>query len=800
MSVSTHRVLARFFALVLISLSLPAAFAQTGGTGKDVYDQIKSFSLTGGKAEVKDLALKRDRVQMSFTGTFYFSAPVNGRITGAVFIGQGTFRAGVPESKFETENLKRLLKAENISTGFTSAVLRFTDDTFDVIGAGKAEGAASAEAQKLAAETNGVELKQSGLNVASRLAISLLNNESPGFFFASFDGSRYNRFNFLLDHQNRVPTDVFSINGGEKGLIYSYSTTIKGNEVWAAFYATADYAKGSVAFSDANDIVDIDHFKMEIDVRDPKTKLATRTKMAMRTRFPNIKAIPFTLGEDLGESSGERLKKQLRVKSVRYGETVIDAVQEEWEGGLTIFLPTAIASSAQKLELEFEFEGDFLQAPANISNCWYPRSTTSWYPRHGYLDRATYEFKFLHSKKVKIATVGTRISEAPLPDSKEDMVTTYEMKHPVALVTFAVGPWERHKETIKWDKGEPETPLEFNSMPGEYLPIKEDFILAELNNSVRYFHALFGVYPYSGYSATFHPYGFGQGFPTMLMIPATDRASKYTYAFVSHETAHQWWGNIVAWRSYRDQWLSEGFAEYSGVLYSALRENPKAGRSLVDRMRESIKRPPETLTGIGSGRLNDTGPIIMGHRLSSTKSFGAYQALIYDKGALVLRMLHFLFSDPGSNDDKLFFEMMKAFVAKHRNSTASTEDFLAVANEHFAQTPIAKKYRIANLNWFFQQWLYETSLPSYRLEYSITNNPDGTATASGNVTQEGVDDQWFMPLPIVFSADGNRTASGTIHALGPKTPFQIKLPFKPNKAELDPNRWVLSEKTETKGL
>ena len=80
--------------------------------------------------------------------------------------------------------------------------------------------------------------------------------------------------------------------------------------------------------------------------------------------------------------------------------------------------------------------------------------------------------------------------------------------------------------------------------------------MAELNNSVRYFHSLFGKYPYETYGAAFHPYGFGQGFPSMVMIPKTDTASKYTFSFIAHETAHQWWGNIVAWRSYRDQWLS----------------------------------------------------------------------------------------------------------------------------------------------------------------------------------------------------------------------------------------------------
>jgi len=787
------------YVLVVLSLFASAGYSQTPDSGKQVYEQIKAFALTGGKADVNTLTIKRDRAQLSFTGTFYFAAPVNGRVTGAVFIGQGSIRVGVPESKFETENLKRLIKAEQVSTAFTSAVLRFTDDTFDLIGKSKTDGSAPPDAQKLAAESNSLSLKQSGMNLASRLTISLLNNETPGFFFGSFDGSRYERFNFLLDQQNRLPNDVFAINGGEKGLIYSYNNSINGNDVWAAFYSETDYAAGKATYADANDIVDINSFKMELDLRQPSAKLGLRTTVSMTSRFANVRSIPFTLGESLGETSNERLKKQLRVKAVRMGSTAIDSIQEDWEGGLTVFLPQAV-QVGQSIDIEFEFEGDFLQAPPNIPNCWYPRSTTSWYPRHGYLDRATYDLKFIHNKKVRVATVGSRTSEEPMPDSKDDMVTTYQIKQPVSLVTFAVGPWERHKETIKWDTGEPEIPLEFNSMPGSYLPIKEDFILAELNNSVRYFQALFGSYPYSTYSATFHPYGFGQGFPTMLMIPATDRASKYTYAFISHETAHQWWGNIVAWRSYRDQWLSEGFAEYSGVMYTAVRENPKAARSLVDNMRNSLKMKPETLTGLGTGTLNDIGPIVMGHRLSSSKSFGAYQSLIYDKGALVLRMLHFLFSDPSSVNDKMFFDMMKAFVAKHKNSTASTEDFLAVANEHFVRTPIARKYRITDLNWFFQQWIYETALPSYRLEYTISATPEGTPLVSGNLIQEGVHDKWFMPVPIVFTFDGNKIASGTVHALGPKTPFQIKLPSKPTKVELDPHRWVLSDKTETKGV
>ena len=153
-----------------------------------------------------------------------------------------------------------------------------------------------------------------------------------------------------------------------------------------------------------------------------------------------------------------------------------------------------------------------MQQNPNINHTYYPLSTTAWFPRHGYLDRAVFQFTAVHPKNSKMALVGNRISEEVSPEDNNLVITKYEMPHPVALVTFAIGPFERHTETIKWENGKKPIPLEFNSLPGAYLAIKEDFILAELNNAVRYFHQVFSDYPYDKYGATFHPYGFGQDF------------------------------------------------------------------------------------------------------------------------------------------------------------------------------------------------------------------------------------------------------------------------------------------------
>ncbi len=792
---------AKVFLLLGVSLCLPStilAQENISAQSKTLYDQIKTFSLTGGSAEVAGLSLKRDRLDMTFDGTFYFTGPVQGHVTGAVFFGSGRFVAAVPPGEFEKDNVKRLLGAEIVESDFKTAVLRFSDDTFELIGKNRHDAPANDQAQKIASEVDAKILKQTGANLSARVALSILNDEKPGFFFANFDGGRRERFSALLDYQDRIPVANFGLNGGEKGLIFAYDSSEYNNEIWMAFYGAEDYKRGTVTYSDVNDLIDIAHYDMNLDLREHKKYLRLSARIDSQVRYPNIRAVPFAIGESLGEAESQRLKKQLRLKQVRLGGADLAWAQEDWEGGFTVFLPGPVAAG-QGLEFEVTLEGDFMYDAESVDNCFYPRSNSTWFPRHGYLDRAGFDLTFRHPKRLLIASVGERISEAPDPEDKSAVITKYHMAQPIALATFALGIFERHKDTVKWEKGWDPIPLEFNSLPGGIKAIKEDFILAELSNSLRYFSLLFGKYPYPTFGAAFHPFGFGQGFPTLLMIPATDRAGKFTYVFIAHETAHQWWGDVVTWRSYRDQWLSEGFAEYSGILYTGVREGNGARDELLRRARSSLKDPPVTKTGVGKGRLVDVGPIILGHRLDTSKTQGAYQTLIYNKGALVLHMLHFLLSDPSTGDDKPFFDMMTDFVNRYRDQFASTDDFRRVANEHFAVSPLGRLYRLNNLDWFFKEWVYHSDMPSYKMEYSVQELPEGKAMLTGTVTQENVPNDWFMILPVVISFGGKQEAHGTVHALGPRAEFQIKLPARPAKVELDPQHWIISEKTSTSG-
>jgi hypothetical protein len=788
------------FAVVPVFIA-PATFAQEHSTSadKDFYTRLRSFSLGGGSATVTGLVLNRDRAQMTFTGTFYFATPVDGHVTGAVFAGDGKFSAQVPPSDFEQENVKRLLGADRVESDFRTAVFRFSDDTFEQLGQKPLPAQADANTQKQANDMEARVMKETGANLSARVALSILNQEKPGFFFANFEGGKRGRFSLVLDYQNRVPVANFDLNGGEKGLIYKYQPDTYNTEIWMAFYGLEDYQRGNVAYSDVNDLLDVTHYDMDIDLRENKKYVRLLARVQAQTMAANLRAISFRIGEDLGESESRRLKKQMRLQKVRLGGSELPFAQEDWEGGFTVFIPPDPARG-KKLDFEFLLQGDFMFDPDWDCDCHYPRSTTTWFPRHGYLDRASFDLTFHHLKKLRIASGGKRLSEEPDPEIKDVVVTKYRMQQPVSLVTFALAPFERHTEMVKWEQGgvgDP-IPLEFDSLPGSIAAIKEDFIMAELDNSLRYFTALFGKYPYPTFGAAFHPFNFGQGFPTLLMIPGADRANKHTYSFIAHETAHQWWGDIVSWRSYRDQWLSEGFAEYSGMLYTGLRSGPHSENDLIDEARDSLKFPPATRSGVGKGKLFEVGPIILGHRLNTTKTFGAYEALIYNKGALVLRMLHFLLTDPATGNGAPFFAMMTDFVNQYRDGAASTDDFRRVANAHFATSPIARTYGLRDLNWFFSQWVYQAELPSYKMEYHFEDQPDGKVLMMGTVTQENVPTNWFMILPVALTFGGKQFYT-TVHADGPTAQFKIRLPARPGKVELDPRRWVLSEKTSTKG-
>jgi aminopeptidase N len=161
--------------------------------------------------------------------------------------------------------------------------------------------------------------------------------------------------------------------------------------------------------------------------------------------------------------------------------------------------------------------------------------------------------------------------------------------------------------------------------------------------------------------------------------------------------AHQWWGVGVDFTSYHDQWLSEGFSNFSGLWYlQTVRKDNDKYFGMLRRWRTGILE-----------RTEEPSPIWLGYRARSSKDDNGYGVLVYQKGAWVLHMLRIMMLDFKTMGEDRFTETMREFYGTYQGKRASTEDFRQIAEKHMG----------ADLGWFFDQWIYGTEIPTYRVAY-----------------------------------------------------------------------------------
>jgi aminopeptidase N len=257
-----------------------------------------------------------------------------------------------------------------------------------------------------------------------------------------------------------------------------------------------------------------------------------------------------------------------------------------------------------------------------------------------------------------------------------------------------------------------------------------------------------------------------------------------------HEVAHQWFGHSVGWASYHDQWLSEGFAEFAAGLFLQQAVGPKWQKDYLDFWERQRTRILEKNSfGISP---NDAGPLWLGLRLESPRSERAYQGVTYSKGAYVLLMLRSLmYADQSSSGDpdQAFIDMMHDFMESHRDSSASTESFKAIAEKHITkQMDIQQNGR---LDWFFNEWVYGTQVPRYHFKYDV--QPDGgKVKVRVEITQSEVDDHFAMFVPVFADFGKGMVRLGQVGVLGNSTRTAIfNMDRQPKKVALNAYKDVL---------
>ena len=140
---------------------------------------------------------------------------------------------------------------------------------------------------------------------------------------------------------------------------------------------------------------------------------------------------------------------------------------------------------------------------------------------------------------------------------------------------------------------------------------------------------------------------------------------------------------------------------------------------------------------------------------------------------------------------------MHDFVESHRDRPASTESFKAIAEKH-----MTKSMDLAGngkLDWFFNEWVYGTEVPSYRLEYSIAEEKGAKPVLTASLTQSGVSPAFKMRVPVYAEIDTRKIFLGAMEMTGSTTgQFKAVLPATPKHILLNVNHDVLTDKEEVR--
>ncbi len=151
-----------------------------------------------------------------------------------------------------------------------------------------------------------------------------------------------------------------------------------------------------------------------------------------------------------------------------------------------------------------------------------------------------------------------------------------------------------------------------------------------------------------------------------------------------------------------------------------------------------------------------SGPIWLGQRLSNSLTPGGYDAVVYKKACWVLHMLRGLLRDPATGSDDKFFRLLREFVANYQGKSVSTEDFALAASKFMTHSSdLEHNHR---LDWFFNEWVYETGVPAYKLESTVKELPSKKFLVQGNITQSGVSSDFEMLVPVVAEVGKEKRA------------------------------------------
>ena len=777
-------------AAILSVLLLPAHAANSSGdnpaaapaappNSDPTYQQLRNLTVGGEAVSVSNFELKREGGTFHLhSGTVCFVNPVQGKITGAVFVGDGNFVLD-PPSESERRSLRLLTKEDEFSEKFIQAVFRFTDSTYDEIKKGGTAAAVGCDPGVLRDSQNTTRHKFKN-NLEARILEDVLSPEPGGLFYAFIHGKHYS------------DKEIFEIEPRRDEVSFRTYDENKWGE-WAQFKIPGKHRHQT------GRLLRIEHQQLDVTF-EKNGDLIGKATTDFIARRDGVRVVALDLF------------RPLRVQSVTENGQSLSFIQEDKneDGNFAVILPKAL-NTGEKLTFTTTYGGKGAVSNEGGGN-YFPIARDNWYPNNpdGALgEYVLYDMTLRIPKGMKMAATGALVSES---NEGGQNVTVWKSENPQTVAGFSFGRFK--EEEVKLTKPEYLIQAYANEeLPDTIAMIQRSGVgalgsmsttqlnkkaLAEGAVAVQLYSDYFGPSLFKHMQITQQTAcNFGQSWPELVWIPmcyyfdttvrhqfGLDSDRGYWKVVTPHEVAHQWWGHTVGFASGRDQWMSEGFAELSASLYiSLIEKNPKKFIEFWNDERELLlEKDAEGFRAI------DVGPLTMGYRASNSRTgFSVTRRLIYPKGAYVLHMVRMMMWDRKTGDEN-FKETMRDFVKTYSGKAATTEDFKEMMEKHM--TPEMDLDGNHRLDWFFDEYVYGTALPTYKLTYTFEKNAEGNIVFGFKVTQSGVDEKFKMIVPIYLElADGRTVNIGRARLIG-NSSVEQKIPM--NGLKDPPKRAVVN--------
>jgi hypothetical protein len=819
-----------------------------------LYFQLRDVGLDRSRVyHVRDLSIARAAFHITLDdGTIAFTEDVAGRVTGAFFEGDGEILF-VPPDQVERGSMELFTGAAILEERFVTAYFRFNDDTFQEL---QPSFRPAERVQEFVSQWN-----ESAHILAAADALRLfmsfsqflpIADQTPGppapvspqvnadrFMHVHVQGRKLGIFDLYFD--STAPEQMWA---GQLKVVESENYY----DVWSSSSLPQTGTDSEVMNSATGgggeaDAIEISHYRIQAEIR-PPTEIDAEAVLELNVRQGGQRAVLF------------ELSRVLQIKQVEAdGHPVefihnpaIEGTQLARDGNdlVAVVFPRPLRTG-QQLGLRFVYGGEVLsEAGAGLL---YVGARGKWYPSRG-LAMANFDLEFRSPPGWTLVATGKRVdaTASTISDDHEvagisapgEQVSHWVSERPIPVAGFNLGKYERAVAhagavtvetyaTAGVERGFPKPAPEAVILPPSGpngAPYQEPLIIPAAPPSparnaqkvadasaraIEFFSQRFGPYPYGELALTQMPGVVSQGWPGLIFLSSysfltgEEKSQLHMSAVdktlitqvIAHETAHQWWGDLVMWSGYRDQWIIEALANYSSMMLLESENQPQF-HAAMEQYRDDLLEKNKA----GVPLLED-GPVTLGTRLSCSQFPGGYEAISYGRGTWLLHMLRSMMrdaepkaatrvraSDGTQLPDEPFVRALRRMRQRYQGKPITTRELIQSFEEELPRSLWYEGRK--SLDWFYQGWVNGKAIPRFGLRAVRYFDKPGATTVSGVILQKDAPEDLVTSVPVYASVAGKMVLLGRVFADGPETLFHFSAPAGARKAVLDPNQTLLA--------